>query len=278
MSRGPQLLCLTFSPSANLMPGGAAANFISSGTGAPAKLDHLVLSADRIGRAVQDVRRGDAAGQLAIDVDVGGIDEVADAHFGRDRLARFVDAAVGGRVRVAIDDAGAKCACPRRRSRRALRRRQPGADGRDFAGVDQQVGIFQPALRAAGPDRGVRETARSLGCSGGAARPNAPSGKFTSLIALSGSLRLSGFVLASSLSSSLGFGSSASLSSSLLVVVLAFGFFSSSRPCRLRARRCVWPSNGGSLRRRPRPRCPATTVRPAAGRAAVAAAAPRPWR
>ena len=30
---------------------------------------------------------GDAAGQLAIDVDVVGIDEVADADFGRDGLA-----------------------------------------------------------------------------------------------------------------------------------------------------------------------------------------------
>ncbi len=34
------------------------------------------------------------------------VDEVADAHLGRDGLTALVDAAVGGHVRMAIDDAG----------------------------------------------------------------------------------------------------------------------------------------------------------------------------
>ena len=45
-----------FSPSANLMPGGAPGN-INSATGPPVlDLDHGVLPADGVGRAVQDVR------------------------------------------------------------------------------------------------------------------------------------------------------------------------------------------------------------------------------
>ena len=55
------------------------------GVRAPAKFDDLILSANGVGRAVQQIRRRHAAGQLAVDVDVRRIDDIADAHFGGDR-------------------------------------------------------------------------------------------------------------------------------------------------------------------------------------------------
>ena len=73
---------------------------------APAELDDLVLPADRVGRAVEDVGGGGAAGELAVDGDVVGVDEVADADFRGNGLGAFVDAAVGGDVGVGVDEAG----------------------------------------------------------------------------------------------------------------------------------------------------------------------------
>ena len=86
------------------MPGGALEDQPARGL-APAQLDHLVLAADRIGAAVQHVRDGQAAGQVAIDRHVGGIEHVFDAGHRAHRGAAFVDR-VGGDVRVRVDDAG----------------------------------------------------------------------------------------------------------------------------------------------------------------------------
>ena len=73
---------------------------------APAHLDGQGLAADRVGGAVQNVGGGDAAGQRAVDGDVLGIEDVLDIHHRGDADAAFVDAAIGGDVRVAVDDAG----------------------------------------------------------------------------------------------------------------------------------------------------------------------------
>ena len=55
---------------------------------------------------MQNVRCSDSTGELSIDRDIVRIDHVTDPNLRRDRLAAFVDAAVGGHVRVAVDDTG----------------------------------------------------------------------------------------------------------------------------------------------------------------------------
>src|SRR6185295_7994032 len=72
---------------------------------APAQLDHVVLPANRVRAAVQHVGGRDAAGQIAVDVDVGRIEDVLDAGHRADGRPAFVDR-VGGDVRVTVDDAG----------------------------------------------------------------------------------------------------------------------------------------------------------------------------
>src|SRR5262249_10307806 len=45
----------------------------------PAQLDHVVLAADRVRAPVQHVRRRQAAGQIAVDVDIARVEDVFDA-------------------------------------------------------------------------------------------------------------------------------------------------------------------------------------------------------
>src|SRR3982074_3541944 len=71
----------------------------------PANLDYLILPANWICRAVQNVRGRDAAGQLAVKPDVGGVDHIADAHFASDRVAAFIHTFADRGMRMAIDDA-----------------------------------------------------------------------------------------------------------------------------------------------------------------------------
>ena len=71
----------------------------------PAQLDDRVLAADRIGAAVEDVRGRDAAGEIAIDVDVGRIEHVLHPGHGADGRPAFVDRIVR-EVRVRVDHAG----------------------------------------------------------------------------------------------------------------------------------------------------------------------------
>ena len=73
---------------------------------APSQFDDLVLSADRIGRPVQDVCGGHSAGQLSVDCDVRVIDEVTNANFCCHGLPGFIDAAIGAHVGMAVDQAG----------------------------------------------------------------------------------------------------------------------------------------------------------------------------
>ena len=63
----------------------------ASGRFAPPQLDHLVLPANRVGAAVQHVGRGEPAGEVAIDVDVGRIEHVFDARHRAHRRPALVD-------------------------------------------------------------------------------------------------------------------------------------------------------------------------------------------
>src|SRR5208282_5694554 len=73
---------------------------------APAQFDELVLPANGIGAAVEHVGHGHAAGEVAVDLNVVPIQDVADSHHRADRHAAFVDAALDGDVRVAVNDSG----------------------------------------------------------------------------------------------------------------------------------------------------------------------------
>src|ERR1019366_2541701 len=73
---------------------------------APPHLQRQRLPADRVGRTVQDVGGGHAARQRAVDRDVVRVDDIPDVHHRGNRNTAFVDAAVAGDVRVAIDDTG----------------------------------------------------------------------------------------------------------------------------------------------------------------------------
>src|SRR5262249_49094282 len=62
---------------------------------APSQLDDVVLAADRIRAAVQDVGGGDAASEIAVDVDVARIEHIVDAGHRAHRGSALVDR-VGG--------------------------------------------------------------------------------------------------------------------------------------------------------------------------------------
>ena len=70
----------------------------------PPQLDHLILAANRVGASVEHVGRRQAASQIAIDVDVGGVEDVAHPRHGTDGRAALVDRVVAD-VRVAVDQA-----------------------------------------------------------------------------------------------------------------------------------------------------------------------------
>src|SRR5690348_2147104 len=61
---------------------------------APAHLNRQGTAADGVGRAVQDVGGGDAAGERAVDGDVFGVEHVANVHHGGYGHASLVDAAL----------------------------------------------------------------------------------------------------------------------------------------------------------------------------------------
>ena len=151
----PQFDCFTFSPSANLMPGGAASKIRSFRAGAVAQLDDAALAADRVGRAVEQVDGGDAAGELLVKVVGLGIHHVADADHGGRGQRRFVDPAENGRVAVGINQAGRDVqalAVNHQRVRRGLDLAQI-PDPLDLPAGNEHLGIGQNAVGAAGPDR-----------------------------------------------------------------------------------------------------------------------------
>ena len=138
---------------------------------APAELDDDGLAADGIGAAVQNVGDGDAAREIAIDVDVVGIENVGDVGDRRDGDAAFVDAAVDGDVRVAIDDAGHDELARGVDHLRVFRRFDGGADFGDFAILNKDGAVLDGAVRN-GEDGGVlnQDDRRRIGRSGGRVR------------------------------------------------------------------------------------------------------------
>ena len=123
------------------------------GPAAPAPLDDLVLAADRVGRAVQHVGRRRAAGELAVDRHVEGVDHVADAHLGRDVVRALVHVAVDRRVRVGVDDAGRDVLAAAVDLDGSGRRGEPLPDGRDLAVDDDEVRVLEDPRRTLRPDR-----------------------------------------------------------------------------------------------------------------------------
>ncbi len=89
-----------------LDPGRSALENEAARVLAPAQLDDLVLAADRVRAPVQDVRNRQAAREVAMDRDVGRIEDVLDARHRAHRRAALVDR-FGGDVRVRVDDARA---------------------------------------------------------------------------------------------------------------------------------------------------------------------------
>ncbi len=53
---------------------------------------------------MQDVGRGHAAGQRAVNGNIFGVNDVLDIDHGRDRDAAFIDPAIAGYVGMAVDD------------------------------------------------------------------------------------------------------------------------------------------------------------------------------
>ena len=115
---------------------------------APAQLDDGVLAADRVGAAVQDVRSRQAAGEVAIDADVGRVEDVLHARHRADGGAAFVDR-VHGDVRVGVDQAwrdelarDVNDVCPRRYLDATT-----GADSGDLAVAQDDGAVGDDPLR-----------------------------------------------------------------------------------------------------------------------------------
>ena len=117
----------------------------SLGVGAPAQLDDGVFAADGVGAAVQDVGGGDAAGQVAVDVDVIGVEHVFNAGHGANGHAALVDA-VGGDVGVGVDDAGDDVEAGGVNHGGAARNAHPPAHPRDLAVADEDGAVLDGAL------------------------------------------------------------------------------------------------------------------------------------
>ena len=134
--------------------------FEAFGIKAPAEFDHLVLPADGVGRAVQQIGGGDATCKLPVDVDVGGIDDIPHAHLSGDRAGGFIDVAENGGVGVRVDDARRHMFAAGIDGQRVGGGGQVGSDGGDFAITHQHVGVWQHACRSTGPDGGVFDQQR----------------------------------------------------------------------------------------------------------------------
>jgi hypothetical protein len=119
---------------------------------APPQLHHEVLAADRVGAAVQHVGGGDAAGEVAVDVDVRRIEDVLDAGHRADGRPTLVDR-VRRDVRVGVDDAGRDELALAVDHRRA-RRRVAGAlaDEADRSAVEHHGAVLD-ALAGGGQHR-----------------------------------------------------------------------------------------------------------------------------
>ena len=96
---------------------------------------------------MKDVGRSKSARQLSVDGDVASVDKVADANFCCHRLRRFVDAAVGSHVRMAIDKSWAELPLGSIDDDGSGRHRQVFTDFVNQTLVNDQVGIFENPLQ-----------------------------------------------------------------------------------------------------------------------------------
>jgi hypothetical protein len=172
LAASPQLDCFGFSPSANLILGGAREAQLGRGA-FPLPAQHRVLPADGVRRAVQRVRRRRSAGELAVDVPVLPVDHVADPHLRGDVVGRLVDVPVDRRVRVAVDDAGRHVLARGVDDGRVRRGADRPSDLRDLAVDDQEVA---PLDDPAGPIVQIVAFLTRTGRGGGGAGAAAPAG------------------------------------------------------------------------------------------------------
>jgi hypothetical protein len=113
---------------------------------APAQLDDESLPADGVSGTMENVGCGDAAREVAVNVDVFGIQDFFHVHHRRDRDAAFVDG-VGRDVRMAIDDAGDYKLPGSVDDLRFFRRFDGLPDFGDFAVLDEDRTVFDRAVR-----------------------------------------------------------------------------------------------------------------------------------
>ena len=111
---------------------------------------------------MEEVAGGDAAGQLAVDVGIVGIEGIPDAYFGGNGSGAFVNTPGNGNVAVLIDEArGEVEAGGVEGSVRGLGEEffgiKAGPDGDDFASHNSDIGVFETALGTTGPDRGFAD-------------------------------------------------------------------------------------------------------------------------
>ena len=144
----------------------------------PAELDHAVLAPDGVRRAVQQVGDGETSGELPVPVDVVGVDHVADADLGADRLRPLVDAAADAGMRMAVDEAGGQVLAGGVDHLGIGRRVEPGGlpDVGEPAAADEDGGVVDDPRRPGGPHRRAHDghgaTPRGLGQTEGPERVN----------------------------------------------------------------------------------------------------------
>ena len=112
----------------------------------PTQLDNQGLSADGVSGAVKNIRRRDSPGQIAINIDVLGIQDFRHVHHRGYGNAALVDA-FRGDVRMAIDNAGNN-ELPRSINHLSVFRRANGlADFGDFPILNKDRAVLDVSMR-----------------------------------------------------------------------------------------------------------------------------------
>ena len=122
-------------------------------TSAPTQLDHRVATADRVRRAMQDVGRSQPTGELPVEVQVIGVDDVFDRDLGGGDSAPLVAAAGDRGVAVGIDETGGQVTTDTVEDHRTGGDTQAGSDALDTSRANQEIGVVEDALSPRGPDR-----------------------------------------------------------------------------------------------------------------------------
>ena len=110
-----------------------------------AELDDGVLAADDVGGTVEEAGGGGAAGEGAEDVGVVAGDDVADADFGDDGEADFVDVSGDCHMRVGVDDSGHCHKAVGFDDGELVGRLEVGSDCGDFTILDEDGGTREGA-------------------------------------------------------------------------------------------------------------------------------------